>query len=125
VYDRAYVRSGGEPLAWEDAGARIAGARFERPTTRVIETQAELREVLGRNAALDLGRYRAVLVATGPRSSTGYALDVVRIEEQRGRVLVEVRERAPSLGDAVQPGVTYPFRLLLLPRDDKPVEVER
>ena len=116
---------GGDPLAWEDASAQIESARFSRPTTRVIETHDELREVTGGDAPVDFARRRAVLIAAGPRSSTGYALDVVGVEEQRRRIVVSVRERAPELGDRVRPGVTYPFRLLLLPRGEKRIEVER
>ena len=116
---------GRRPVAWEDASAQIRSARFARPTTRVIETHGELREVIGSDAPLDLAGQRAVLVAVGPRSSTGYALDVVGVEEQRRRIVVTVRERAPELGARVRPGVTYPFRLLLLPRSEKRVEVER
>ncbi len=75
---------------------------------------------------IDFSRQEAFLVAAGPRSSTGYALRIVRVEEDGGPVDVVVRERTPSLGDPVQARVTYPFRLLALPqRQARATEVAR
>jgi hypothetical protein len=64
------------------------------------------------------------LIAAGPRSSTGYDLRIVRVRDEDDRVLVVVREQTPSLGDSVQARVTYPFRLIALPRNDKPVKLK-
>jgi hypothetical protein len=64
------------------------------------------------------------LIAAGPRSSTGYDLRIVRVRDEDDRVLVVVREQTPSLGDPVQARVTYPFRLIALPRNDKPVKLK-
>ena len=75
--------------------------------------------------AIDFAREQALLVAVGPRSSSGYALDVESVREERRRVVVVVRERSPALGDRAVPRVTYPFLLIALPRSEKPVEVER
>ena len=36
-----------------------------------------------------------------------------------GRIVVTVRERTPSLGQPVTAKVTYPFRLITVPRSDK------
>jgi protease stability complex PrcB-like protein len=91
-----------------------------------------LREVLERNnpgrhirlPAIDFTRQQAYLVAAGPRSSTGYELRVVRVRDEGGRIVVTVRERTPRLGDPVRAGVTYPFRLLALPRSSKPVKLK-
>jgi hypothetical protein len=68
---------------------------------------------------VDWGRREAVLVAAGPRSSTGYVLRVVSVHETRDRLVVSVRERTPSLGEPVQARVTYPFRLITIPRISK------
>lgn len=73
---------------------------------------------------IDFTRDEAVLIATGPRSSTGYALRVLRVKEQRDRVVVVVRERAPSLGDRVQARVTYPYRLIVFSRIPKLVTID-
>jgi hypothetical protein len=52
---------------------------------------------------------------------------VLRIEAVRdygGRIDVVVHEQTPSLGDPVTARVTYPFRLIVLPRSDKPVKLK-
>jgi protease stability complex PrcB-like protein len=80
----------------------------------------------GRKIALppiDYSRQETFIVAAGPRSSTGYALRIVRVEEQGGHVKVVVREQTPSLGDPVRARVTYPFRLLVLD-SRKPVHLK-
>ena len=104
---------------------------FPTPTVRVFRSNEELRRYVsqaepGRRAGgADLSRWAArVLVTTGPRSSSGYAIEVRSVVEERARVVVHAVERAPRLGDAVRPEVTSPYRLLAFTQLDKPVAVE-
>jgi len=96
---------------WRDGDAHPLAYRLEtltnfeprEPQTRVTTSRTEER----------------VLITAGPRSSTGYSLDVVRAEVERGRVYIVVRE-------VTEPGrakITYPYRLLVFPKIDKPVHV--
>jgi hypothetical protein len=73
---------------------------------------------------IDFGRREVLLVAAGPRSSTGYEIRIVQVRDQGNRIVVVVHERTPSLGDPVQARVTYPFRLITLPRSGKPVKLK-
>ena len=73
---------------------------------------------------MNFDRRRVVLVAAGPRSSSGYALDVLQVREERRRVVVTIHERAPTLAQPGKPQLAFPFRLLTLPRSDKPVELD-
>jgi hypothetical protein len=73
---------------------------------------------------IDFDRREIYLVAAGPRSSTGYELDVVRVQDLGDHIVVVVHERTPSLGDPVQARVTYPFALISLPRSNKPVKLK-
>jgi hypothetical protein len=73
---------------------------------------------------IDFTRQEVYLVAAGPRSSTGYDLRIVRVQDEGDRVVVVVHERTPSLGDPVEARVTYPYRLIALPRSDKPVKLK-
>ena len=131
MYAYGFERGGGRPLAWQDMTARLGPTQFPRPAGRVFGSAEELRRFLigampGRAPELppiDFRRREAVLLATGPRSSTGYAVEVESVQEQRGRIVVHVRERTPSLGDPVAARVTYTYRLITLPRRDKPVEI--
>ena len=82
-----------------------------------------LRKVtFGRNARLpriDWAHREAILVASGPRSSTGYSLHVVKLLADSGQLVLTVRERTPSLGETVSARVTYPFVLITVPRTNK------
>jgi hypothetical protein len=122
---------GGKPVAYEDLTPEVGSLEFTRITVDVSDTRAELLDVLGRNnpgrkiqlPPIDYSRQETFVVAAGPRSSTGYALHIVRVREQGDHIDVVVREQTPSLGDPVRPRVTYPFRLLALP-GHKPVHLK-
>jgi hypothetical protein len=72
-----------------------------------------------RAPTIDFAHREAILVAVGPRSSTGYALRVVKVRETSDRIAVTVQERTPTLGERVVARVTYPYRLITIPRIDK------
>ena len=105
---------------------------FTRITRDVFQTRAALLEVLERNnpgraiqlPPIDFSRREAYLVAAGPRSSTGYELRIVAVRNEGVQIVVVVHERTPSLGDPVSARVTYPFRLIVLPRSNKPVKLK-
>jgi protease stability complex PrcB-like protein len=125
---------GGEARAipYTDLTRETGPLEFTRITRQLFRSGSELRDVLERNnpgrrlhlPAIDFTRQEAYLVAAGPRSSTGYELRVLGVRDEGGRRVVTVRERTPALGDPVHARVTYPFRLLALPRSDKPVKLQ-
>jgi hypothetical protein len=104
---------------------------FTHITVDLSRTRAELLKVLERNnpgrvitlPPIDYSQEETFIVAAGPRSSTGYALRIVRVEERAGHIRVVVREQTPSLGDPVRARITYPFRLIAL-RSHKPVHLK-
>jgi hypothetical protein len=73
---------------------------------------------------LDWSRDQVVVIALGPRSSTGYSLLIRRVAERRRGIYVYAHEQTPSLGDPVTPRVTYPYRVLAMARSAKPVYVK-
>jgi hypothetical protein len=119
-------------VAYTDLTERVRGLEFTRITRELFRSREDLVEVLerhnpGRNIDLppiDFSRQAVYLVAAGPRSSTGYELRIERVQDQGDHVVVVVREDAPSLGDPVEARVTYPFRLIVLPRTDEPVKLK-
>jgi hypothetical protein len=131
VYAYGFGHGGDRALAWRDVTRQLGPVEFPRPAGRVFSSAPELRRyliaaMLGRAPELppiDFRRREVVLLATGPRSSTGYTVEVESVREERRRVVVHVRERTPSLGDPVAPRVTYPYGLITLPRRDKPVDI--
>lgn len=101
AYVHVWRYGGARPLVYRLATLR----NFEpsEPSTRVTT----------------VGRAEHVLITAGPRSSTGYSLVVERAVVERGRISIVVRE-------VDKPGraeITYPYRLLVFPKIDKPVHV--
>lgn len=121
-----------EDVAYTDLTARSGRLEFTRITRQLFRTRETLVAALermnpGRELKLppiDFSRDEAYLVAAGPRSSSGYDLRIVRVQDVGDHVVVVVREQTPSLGDPVQARVTYPFRLITIPRSDEPVKLK-
>jgi hypothetical protein len=119
-------------VTYIDLTRRVGPLQFTRITVAHFENRAKLLEVLRRNnpgrpislPRIDFAHHVAYLVSTGPRSSTGYRLEIVSVRDRNDRVLVTVHEDTPSLGEPVRARVTYPFRLIVLPRLDKPVKLK-
>ena len=109
AYVRLWRHGDAHPLAYRDESARIRGFETTHAVTRVFR-RADPKEI-------------ALLVASGPRSSTAYGLGVVGVTEERGRVVVTLRERSPTLAHPGRATLTYPYRLLVLPNHHKPIHV--
>ena len=90
-----------------------------RPLAYRLETLTNFQPLEPQTRVTTSGKEERVLITPGPRSSTGYSLEVERAEVERGRVYIVVREMT-------EPGraeITYPYRLLVFPKIDKPVHV--
>ena len=113
----------GEPVAWSDHSDELGPLIITREAKRVFRDERQLASYLSRVQAsrgaprIDFATRQLLLVSPGPRSSTGYGVEIVRVERRGDRLDVVVRERAPSLGDRMATRVTYPYRLVDLPRD--------
>jgi hypothetical protein len=124
-----WAHGGGAPLGWEDVTAATLAEPL-RAELRVFRTRESLREHLtrgGRSATvprLRLAGREAVLVSSGPRSSSAYAVEVLEVREERRRVVVTVRERTPSLARPGAARLVFPFRLITIERTGKPVALE-
>jgi hypothetical protein len=107
------------PYRLVDLGPLALTTAVGTPTRK----QSVLDKLLGgRRVTLPPGR-EAILISPGPRSSTGYDVEVLSIEEQRSRIVVRVREITPRLGEPVRPVVTYPYRLVMMPASRKHVTI--
>jgi hypothetical protein len=131
-YTRVWARSGAEPLAWRDESTQLSRVQLDRPTYQVFRDRTEFARFLGEHVEaavpvppIDFERNLAVLIALGPRSSTGYGIDVESVTEQPGRVVIVARERSPHLGQAVEAHIDYPLRLIVLRDAGKPVALEQ
>jgi hypothetical protein len=120
------------PVPYTDLTEEVGPLEFTRIKRQLFRERGELVEFLaeqnpGRRLhlpSIDFTRQEVYVVATGPRSSTGYDLRIVRVRDEGDHIVVVVRERAPSLGDDVNPRVTFPFRMIAMPRTDEPVKLK-
>ena len=113
------------PVAWHDRTAQAGTLQITNRESRVFRKQEDLDRYLARAEArgespqVDFSRRQLLLVSPGPRSSTGYTVQVLSVRERGGDITVRVRERTPTLGDRVEARVTHPYRLLDLPADQE------
>ena len=120
------------PVAWADITAQVTRApHWAQPTISIIRDRQKLVKIF-RVATLepqppppriDFAKRQGVLIAVGPRSSTGYSLRIERITENSERVDVVVREHTPGLREHVTPRLTYPYRLITIPANLKRIHV--
>jgi hypothetical protein len=112
------------PVPWHDLSAQVGPLRINGSQHPLFREQAKLDQYLRRAGArrpapaVDFSRQQLLLVSPGPRSSTGYRVEVLSVRESDGKITVRVRERAPKLGEPVEARVTHPYRLLSLPAGD-------
>jgi PrcB C-terminal len=117
------------PVAWRDLTVQVGPLRITDRENRSFRDQEELALYLARAKArgaapqVDFSHRHLLLVSPGPRSSTGYGVEVRSVREQGDKITVRVQERTPTLQDRVDARVTYPYRLLSLP-SDKEVTVD-
>ena len=129
AYVHYWRHGGGRSVAWRDLSAEVGPLQFPRATFRVFLRPQKLTGYLdavmpGRAPAtppIDFAHRKAVLIAAGPRSSTGYDLRVVRVTERRSCVDVVLRERTPSLGERESARLTFPYRLITIPATTKSI----
>jgi hypothetical protein len=112
----------GRPVAWSDLAPRVGPLAIPRETRQLFRSRSQLDRYLRRVGGdqpptVDFERRQLLLVSPGPRSSTGYVLQVEDVRDKDGRIVVTVREQTPGLDDRVVPRVTFPYRLLSLPAE--------
>jgi hypothetical protein len=111
----------GHAIAWTDLTSQVGPLRIDRSERRLFRKPSSLARYLQRAKAtrpppaVDFSARQLLLVSTGPRSSTGYDVEILSARENGDEIDVRVRERAPGLDEAVAPRVTYPYRLVSLP----------
>jgi hypothetical protein len=109
-----------KPVAWRDLSARVGPLSIAGLDQRLFRDQEQLDAYLTRARArrrptVDFAKRQILLVSTGPRSSTGYSIEVLGVEQDDDQIIVRLREETPGLEDQVEARVTHPYRLLSLP----------
>jgi len=133
VWTQVYEPGDAKQLAWHDVTEEVHGqALWPKSVTRSFWRQRQVDRYLTRIfpagrpmlPRVDYARDRLVLIAAGPRSSTGYRVQVLKATERRGDIHILARELTPPLGEKVQARLTSPFRLITIPATGKRVYVQ-
>jgi hypothetical protein len=119
-------------LAWQDVTPRMGPVLWPKSVSRSFWRRRQVVRYLARTfpqgpphvPSFDFHRHRLILVAAGPRSSTGYDVNIVRITERRSTIDVLAREVTPSLRSRTVPRLTSPYRLITIPATSKRVYVQ-
>jgi protease stability complex PrcB-like protein len=110
----------GHPIVWRDRSAQVGALTLDHSQRRLFREQSKLAAFLRRSHARSIPKFdfaagQLLLISPGPRSSTGYDVEVLSVRERDRKITVRVRERTPAIGDNVDPHVTSPYRLIVLP----------
>jgi len=132
VYTQVWGMGGEHPVRWADLTSRMGTVEFTRRVIGVYHSRGAFERLLeatmpGRAPKLpphDWAHDQVVVIALGPRSSTGYTLRILSVVERRRGIYIDAREETPSLGQSVRARVTYVYRLLSMHGRAKPVYVK-
>ena len=111
----------GKAVAWQDLTSQVGPLTIIRSEHRLFRKRASLVKYLRETKAsrpapaVDFSTRQLLLVSPGPRSSTGYSVEMLSARGRGGKITVRVRERTPPVNEKVEPHVTYPYRLVSLP----------
>jgi hypothetical protein len=119
-------------LAWQDVTASMGPVLWPKSVSRSFWRRRQVVRYVARTfpqgpppvPSFDFTRRRLILVAAGPRSSTAYDVNIVRITERRSTIDVLAREITPSLRSRTVPRLTSPYRLITIPATSKRVYVQ-
>jgi hypothetical protein len=131
VWTQVVEAGSSKRIAWQDVTAQAGPVLWPKSVTRSFWKRGQLVRYLARTFPLgappvppfDFAHRRLILVAAGPRSSTGYGVEILRVTRRRGDIRVLARETAPTLGQRVEARLTSPYRLITIPATDKRVYV--
>ncbi len=131
VWTQVVQAGGSRTVPWIDVSSRLGPVLWPKLITHSFSKRAQVVRFFAKTfpreapavPRLDFPRHRLILVAAGPRSSTRYSVQIVRVRERRSDVRVLARERTPSLADRVVPRLTSPYRLIEIPATPKRVYV--
>lgn len=106
------------------SGPQGGAAQAETRVVRTTEEWRTLWQQVGRDVPrpLDPGSELGLVVFLGERRTGGYAVDVVAVRIQAGRLVVEYRETVPAPDALSIQVLTYPWAFALVPMSDLPVE---
>ena len=132
LWTQAVQPSGSKQLAWTDVTGQMGTVLWPKSVTRSFTRKRQVIHYFRRTfplgaptiPSIDFLHRKLVLVAAGPRSSTGYGVKILSVTERRSDIRVVARETTPTLATPVTVQLTSPYRLITIPSTRKRVYVQ-
>jgi len=132
LWTQVIQNDGSKRLAWTDVTDQMGTVLWPKSVTRSFTRKRQVIHYFARTfphhapavPKIDFLRRKLVLVAAGPRSSTGYGVKIVSVTERRSDIRVVARETTPLLDSHVTVKLTSPYRLFTIPSTWKRVYVQ-
>lgn len=105
------------PIAFTTIAAG-ADSQIEKARTAVVRTAAEWEALwkehggTGKPAVIDFNQTMVIAVFAGTRPSAGHSLEITRIQERNGEVVITYLESPPRPGEMVAQMLTQPFHIV-------------
>ena len=71
----------------------------------------------------DINTSNFILLNMGEKTTGGYSIEVVNVEELSDKIIVTVKENAPKTGDNVTDAITNPYAVVKI-NSKKPIEIK-
>ena len=71
----------------------------------------------------DINTSNFILLNMGEKTTGGYSIEVVKVEELSDKIIVTVKENAPKTGDNVTDAITNPYAVVKI-NSKKPIEIK-
>jgi hypothetical protein len=109
------------------SGQYRGGDAFSVRALRTGDEWAAFWRQVGRDAPrpLNMTAEMAVAIALGERRTGGYTVEIVRVYERGGQLVVEYREEAPGPDMMVTQALTAPWVVAIVPRSELPVTAQK
>lgn len=95
----------------------------------IISEQKEFRMLLGDDEIKkfvkpnDITTSNFILLNMGEKTSGGYSIEVVKVEELADKIVVTVKENGPTTGQNVTDALTNPYSVVKI-NSKKPIEIK-
>ena len=71
----------------------------------------------------DINTSNFILLNMGEKTTGGYSIEVVKVEELSDKIIVTVKENSPKSGDNVTDAITNPYAVVKI-NSKKPIEIK-
>ena len=115
----AVAQEKGEPVPFTVLSKGTTNG-FADPVEKVIPSKKEWTAAWPRHPVpeIDFGKDVVLVVAFGTKPSSGYSIEITRVEKSAGEIRVVVRRTVPPKGSAQLTVITYPFVVARMAKPD-------